>query len=236
MDLRFAGKGPGEQAPDGCSVELYRRLPHSGDLEPVRRFLNANTSILELGCGTGRLTRQLLSWGLRVTAVDISAAMLAAVPQSARTVHADIESLCLSEHFETVLLASCLINPPLRSAREAFVCACRRHVLPGGVLLLERHDPEWLLDAKPGPIGRVGNVSLFLESAIRSQPLVQMTLRYESGSDTWHHSFFAQPLSELAIETMLSEFGFTSYAWHGAKNRWLSAVAPHHVPVDWRQQ
>ena len=53
MDLRFTGKGPGEQAPDGCSVELYLKLPYLGDLEPVHQFLNANASILELGCGTG---------------------------------------------------------------------------------------------------------------------------------------------------------------------------------------
>ena len=62
----FSGTGPGVQTGDGCSVELYRLLPYFGELDPVRMFLPPGVSVLELGSGTGRLTRQLLSWGARV--------------------------------------------------------------------------------------------------------------------------------------------------------------------------
>jgi len=79
----FLGSGPGPQARDGCSVELYRSLPYLGEIDCVRPLLYPGSSVLELGCGTGRLTRFLLDLGLRVTAVDNSPEMLLAVPSPA---------------------------------------------------------------------------------------------------------------------------------------------------------
>jgi SAM-dependent methyltransferase len=60
-------------------VELYARLPDLGEGEIVASFLSAGASVLELGCGAGRITRQLVRLGYRVTAVDESAEMLAHV-------------------------------------------------------------------------------------------------------------------------------------------------------------
>jgi len=76
MRASFSGSGPGTQARDGCSVELYRRLPYFGELDAVREYLPYGVRVLELGCGTGRLTRKLLEWGTRPTSVDNSPKML----------------------------------------------------------------------------------------------------------------------------------------------------------------
>ncbi|HUG20964.1 class I SAM-dependent methyltransferase [Piscinibacter sp.] len=112
MNHVFSGSGPGIQARDGCSVELYRRLPYMGEIDHLRPLLQAESSALELGCGTGRITRVLLELDLKVTAVDNSAEMLAWVPNPAVAVHANIEELRLEARFDTVLLASCLVNHP----------------------------------------------------------------------------------------------------------------------------
>jgi len=68
---------PVSTAPDGSPVELYERLPELGEDDVVVSVLPEEASVLELGCGTGRITRQLVRLGDRVTAVDESAEMLA---------------------------------------------------------------------------------------------------------------------------------------------------------------
>ena len=41
---------------DGCAVEFYALLPPMGEPEIVHAAVPAGASILELGCGTGRIT------------------------------------------------------------------------------------------------------------------------------------------------------------------------------------
>lgn len=54
--IRFAGEGPGPQSLDGCSVELFRRIPATGEPEIVASVVPAGGRILELGSGPGRVT------------------------------------------------------------------------------------------------------------------------------------------------------------------------------------
>lgn len=63
--------------------------------------------ILELGCGTGRVT-QVLSSHARVTAVDLLVEMLLRVPQrapEAMMVAADLRDLAFAARFDLVVLA-----------------------------------------------------------------------------------------------------------------------------------
>ena len=225
LDAPSSGSGPGVQTADGCSVELYRQLPYHGELEPVRGSFESGAKVLELGCGTGRHTRKMLDWGAVVTAVDNSAAMLAAVPSEAHKVLGDIESLELSEQFSLVVLASNLINHPSAAVRHAFLQAARRHLAAGGKVLVERHDPEWLSTARLGKQGSLGPVSLFVESAERENQRVRIALRYEVGNQAWRQSFEAVILQEVEIEAMLAEAGFASHTWFGSRRRWVQSVA-----------
>lgn len=221
----FTGSGPGVQTPDGCSVELYARLPYMGDLEPVRLFLKAGASVLELGCGTGRLTRKLVEWGLSVTAVDESVEMLAEVSGYAQAVPSSIESLNLGRRFDRVLLASCLINHPVQQTRDAFISSAARHMKSEaeGTLLIERHDPEWLRAVKIGRIGQANEMTIYLDSVARRGSFVEMALRYESEEGTWTHSFSVEMLAENQIEDLLRNRGIGRVSWHGPANRWAAA-------------
>ncbi|NEE16204.1 class I SAM-dependent methyltransferase, partial [Streptomyces sp. SID7499] len=68
----------------------------------------AGASILELGCGAGRVTHPLVRRGFSVTAVDESPEMLEEIV-GARRVRSPIESLDLGgERFDVVLLGSFL--------------------------------------------------------------------------------------------------------------------------------
>ena len=102
----------------------------------------APATVLELGCGAGRVTGPLVAAGYRVTGVDESAEMLARVT-GARTVRAPIQGLELGEAFDLVLLMSFLVNTADRERRQALLATCRRHLGPGGVLLLQREGDDW---------------------------------------------------------------------------------------------
>ena len=224
MSFRFSGSGPGAQAPDGCSVDVYRQVPYFGELEDFRALFHAGTPVLELGCATGRLTRRLLEWDARVTAVDNSPEMLSAVPDGASRVLSDIESLKLEGRFDVALLASNLINHAAPDIRSAFVATARRHLADHGRFLLERHDPAWLRRVEPGPLGPLGDIAMSVEAVSRSADIVHMTLRYQIADSVWYHSSAVTPLDEGEIEALLSSYGFGSFAWSGMRKRWLSAV------------
>jgi SAM-dependent methyltransferase len=224
MRAAFSGSGPGVQAPDGCSVELYRRLPYFGELNPVREYFTRGANVLELGCGIGRHTRKLLEWGLRPTSVDNSPEMLAEIPPAAIPVLANIENVALAERFDVALLAGCLINHPSASTRQLFVRTAVHHLKPRGVLLVERHDSEWLRTAAIGAVGESGPVKTYLESVDRVEGAVKMRLRYSDDDASWTHSFVVTPLSERDIEGLLLNAGFRAFAWCGTGHRWVAAT------------
>ena len=98
-----AGTGPGEITGDGCAVELYTLLPPFGEAEIVHAAVPEGASILELGCGTGRILKPLAALGHPVHGADDSPGMLARVAGLPVT-RAAIESLRLAEKFDAVLL------------------------------------------------------------------------------------------------------------------------------------
>ncbi len=95
---------------DGSPVDLYRRLPYLGEVELISAEIPNGASVLEMGCGVGRMTKELLGKGYYVTAIDNSPEMLAHVPPAATTICSNIEDLELKEWFDAVLLASNLVN------------------------------------------------------------------------------------------------------------------------------
>jgi SAM-dependent methyltransferase len=65
----------------------------------------ADGRVLELGCGTGRITDPLVKAGVDVVGVDRSAAMLARARHPASSVRADIRALPFSPHSFAMVLA-----------------------------------------------------------------------------------------------------------------------------------
>src|SRR6185436_1252983 len=65
----------------------------------------ADGHVLELGCGTGRITEPLAKAGVAVVGVDRSAAMLARARHRVPSVRADIRALPFSGHRFAMVLA-----------------------------------------------------------------------------------------------------------------------------------
>ncbi|MEA3019287.1 MAG: hypothetical protein QOI47_811 [Actinomycetota bacterium] len=95
-------------------------------------------SVLDAGCGSGRVAIELARRGIDVVGVDVSASMLATARRSAPIIdwiEHDLATLALGRRFDVVVLAG---NVPLFTApgtQAALVAGCARHVAPGGALV-----------------------------------------------------------------------------------------------------
>jgi SAM-dependent methyltransferase len=205
-------------ASDGSPVELYALLPEMGEGERIARAVPAGGSILELGCGAGRITRQLVRLGFRVTAVDESPAMLAHV-EDAETVCARIEGLELGRSFDAVVLASNLINAP-PDARTASLATCRRHP---DLVVVEGLPLGWRPEDRGAQLGAVRS-RLRVERV--EEQIVHGTVEYTSGSRRWSHPFAMRVFADAdELEAALLEAGLRLSGWlDGEQGRWFTAV------------
>ena len=117
--------------------------------------------ILELGCGTGRITMALAQMGKRVTGLDLSEKMLerAAKKRAAlyteerervHLVQCDMTTFDLGEKFKLVIIPFRPFQHLLEVERQLDCLKCvRKHLAPGGRLILDvfqtdaerMHDP-----------------------------------------------------------------------------------------------
>jgi SAM-dependent methyltransferase len=111
--------------------------------------------VLELACGTGRLTIPLLSTGLEIHGLDASAAMLGEVrrkreqlpPESANLLHlhsGDMARFKLERKFALIFIAfrSFQILATPEAQRQCLACV-REHLAAGGKLIINLFDPRY---------------------------------------------------------------------------------------------
>jgi SAM-dependent methyltransferase len=95
-------------------------------------------SVLDAGCGTGRVAVELARHGVEVVGADVDASMLATARRTAPDVafvESDLADLDLGRTFDIVVMAG---NVPLFTApgtEPALVAGVARHVAPGGLLV-----------------------------------------------------------------------------------------------------
>ncbi|MGH2704669.1 MAG: class I SAM-dependent methyltransferase [Actinomycetota bacterium] len=211
----------GARAPDGSPVELYARLPPLGEPELIHGALPRGAEVLELGCGTGRITDRLIEYGHPVVGVDQSPEMLAHVRRGA-IVQADIEGLDLGRQFHGVVLPSHLVNTLDDGRRRAFLETCRRHVRPDGLVLAERYDPEWASAPRPARWRQAGVVFMLREPK-RIGAVLSATMEYRIGWRRWSHRFEARIFDDGELAAELDRAGLELAGFIGARGTWPPA-------------
>jgi SAM-dependent methyltransferase len=217
---RPAGTGPGEITPDGCAVDFYALLPPMGEPEIVHAAVPAGASILELGCGTGRLLRPLAALGHPVLGVDESPAMLARIPHLP-TACSPIESLRLAERFGAVLLASTMVNSGPALRRE-FLATCRHHAAPGGVVVIQQNPPGWFDTTQPSE-RVVGDIRRVVRSARREGPRLHLLTEYHVGDRVWTHAWGSYLIGDQELRADLASAGLEFGRWLTGDHAWFTA-------------
>jgi SAM-dependent methyltransferase len=243
MDLRGStgqgGTGPGPITPDGSPVELYVGAEPNGEdrivLDAIAATLPGTFSgpdarpgrdadpgrdILELGCGTGRITRPLVAAGHRVVAVDESADMLAHITGT-ETVCSPIEQLRLDRRFDVVLVMSFLINAPDDAVRQRLLATCAHHLRPDGVVILQRHLRSSF--ARPQVLERPGHRLEITDVEHLPGDRDAATMTHTVGDRTWSQRVVVQNFTDDQLATTLAGAGLDSIDYLTPDHTWLTA-------------
>ncbi|MCL7494797.1 daptide-type RiPP biosynthesis methyltransferase [Streptomyces decoyicus] len=115
--------------------------------EMAARIRPASGPVLELAAGTGRLTFPFLTLGYEVTALELSAAMVAALRRQLEDESADVRGRCtvvqgdmsafaLDQRFGAVVISYGSINLLDDADRRGLYGSVREHLEPGGKFLI----------------------------------------------------------------------------------------------------
>lgn len=140
--------------------------PH-GEADFVQRFEPA--SVLDAGCGTGRVAIELAARGLDVAGSDIDPQMLAEAQAKApelQWVQSNLAALDIGRTFDVVVMAGNVILFVEPGTEKACVAGAARHVAPGGCLIAGFSLAQgvsvdawegWLRTAGLGPVERLSS-------------------------------------------------------------------------------
>jgi SAM-dependent methyltransferase len=133
----------------GRDADTMDDVPFYVDL--AREAAASGLPVLELGCGTGRVTIPIARAGVEVVGLDSSPAMLgiarrkaAAVGADVTWVEGDMRDFALDQRFGLVIIPFRSFLHLLTDADQEACLACvRRHLIPGGRFALNFFVPRF---------------------------------------------------------------------------------------------
>jgi len=155
-------------SPGGINAETYdtRTLGFPGEIDFwVSQARESGGPVLELACGTGRVSWPIARAGIDIVGIDLGQAMLeqaerkragepADVARRARFLRGDMSSFDLGDTFALVIIPFRAFQALLEPERQrAALGAIWRHLRPGGRLIIDIFDPrlDLLLDERFKP-------------------------------------------------------------------------------------
>jgi SAM-dependent methyltransferase len=193
--------------------------------------------VVELGCGSGLLTRHLVDTGHRVVATDASPAMLDLARETAPDAE-DIRSLVLPD--DPVPPADAIVSVghalnylPDEVAIDQALVAIAHALRPGGVLAIDLCDLEWAEARRDWPdLGRVGeDWALVTRFSVPAQNrfVREMAIFTRSDDGSWRRD--DERHDNVLIDTALVP---KLLAQHGVEARVTSAFGAAELPAGLR--
>ena len=200
------------------------------------RVTDSPTSLLDVGCGSGRHGEEFHRLGFDYVGVDLSPEMLTQARRrlpSTTFVESDIRSLSLEDRFDAVVCLNATIGYMLTSEdRAAALRNLTKHVRPGGILLVEpwAARSQWLAP-------RV-SVETLEEPELAIAPVSRAYFDGDFGAWEWQcavatpdHSWSFTEVHVLGLWdiadyiSVLSEFGFEAVHEPMTTGRGLGIIA-----------
>jgi SAM-dependent methyltransferase len=183
----------------------------------------AGGTVLEMGCGSGRVTLPMARAGARAVAVDASPGMLARlreglaaepaeVAERVEVIEGDVRSLDLGRRFPLVVAPFRVVQHLVsRADQRAWLRAVARHLAPAGELVFDVFQPDFDYLVQPAA------ASLDVE---RTDPATGRTVRRFSSA---HHTPAEQTFT-VRVEWHVEEAGGHTYREHEAETtvRWFT--------------
>ena len=128
---------------------MHADMAHDVDFY-VRQAMAAKGPVLELACGTGRLTLPIARHGIDITGLDLQASMLAQAKAKADAeglkvgwVQGDMRAYDLGRQFALIFIPfNSLLHLHAFEDLLAFFACAKRHLLPGGRLIIDIFNPS----------------------------------------------------------------------------------------------
>jgi SAM-dependent methyltransferase len=198
-----------------------------------------NVGVLEIGSGTGRVMVPLVQAGHRVVGVDESPQMLSiarealqALPRERwQLIEADACALDLHERFGLAFIAlNTFLHNLTREGQLAMLAVCRRHLAPGGTLVVDL-PPNDELSYQPDDGGYEFEATLMdpqtetvIDKYVASRvfwadQMQELSYRIEekttAGAETHTVTFRLRHVFKHEMELLLLSAGFTAWHWYG---------------------
>lgn len=144
---------------DSSPIVVQRTQDVAFYVNAARRY---GDPVLELGCGTGRVTMAIADAGYRVVGLDISEKMLERAREKqgglsrearerVRLVQGDMTQFQLGEKFRTIVIPFRPFQHLLETEEQMSCLECaRKHLVPGGRLIVDffQTDPDRMHEGK----------------------------------------------------------------------------------------
>ncbi len=158
---------------DMIFASSYRHATQSQDISFWRSMiLRYGSPVLELACGTGRISAELATEGFNFTGIDISESMLKTAQEKSQVVkfiQADVRNFELQTQFPLIIFPYDTLThlPTVQDVSECLNCI-RKHLKVNGHFIIDLKNPYYIFDILQNP-DRVDFYSKFLDPEDGSQ-------------------------------------------------------------------
>jgi SAM-dependent methyltransferase len=199
---------------------------HSFFLKEARE---ANGKVLELACGTGRLSIPLLRAGIDLTCVDYSEEMLEVFRKkleanhlSCRIVNQDMADLSLPDRFDMIFIPFHSFSEILDESKHARALSrIREHVTEGGRFICTLHNPIVRTKSMDGTVKELGQ---FPTEEGRTL-VVSTCFKYDECSQTASGHQFYEVYDPEGMLVEKQHLPVSFYLFHGSQFEKLAHAA-----------